>query len=406
MSIRNIGENKTNRSLDSRNDAVINNRFAAAAEMAGDVRAIKFITEQFAAQAVSAAEPQDNLQKAARELIEKHTSTGLFGSSWLDNDGLGKELTANISDCPELVKSVFSQLGSGGKLYTAQTMLDNLNDEQLTRAAASAEGKQILSDIKQSFSANIEYQKSWGDFFASKDKVAADQQRIQRIDTALAKALVTDARKETPTEANVQSREIAATELPAGSNPEIRWELPEKGTGYVTYNRNDSGTTIKDKAKITDLNSQSPYSTKKVYDQIGTKETIERIQNLAAEWNTMYPNTPIEIGDMSLPGGVDTTDHKGHQNGKIIDIRPIRTDDKWGEWGHKGGSLTFPQSDVEKTKDLVMLILKQYPNAKIIYNDKRIYNDPKFKGKISHDPEYKIGTKSAVHDNHLHVEFP
>lgn len=109
---------------------------------------------------------------------------------------------------------------------------------------------------------------------------------------------------------------------------------------------------------------------------------------------------------MNLPGGVDTTDHKGHLSGKIVDIRPIKTNDKWGEWGHKGGSLTFNQSDSEKTKDLVRLILKKYPNAKIIYNDKRIYDDPEFKGKINHDPEYKIGTKQAVHDNHLHVEFP
>jgi Penicillin-insensitive murein endopeptidase len=65
-----------------------------------------------------------------------------------------------------------------------------------------------------------------------------------------------------------------------------------------------------------------------VYDQIGTKVTIQNVQDIAKEWNAKYPNNPLEIGDISLQGGLNTADHKGHQNGKIVDIRPIRTDDK------------------------------------------------------------------------------
>ncbi len=64
-------------------------------------------------------------------------------------------------------------------------------------------------------------------------------------------------------------------------------------------------------------------TTKKSHDQIGTKETIENIQNIARDWDKMYPDNPLEIGDISLPGGVDTTDHDGHENGKIVDVKLI-----------------------------------------------------------------------------------
>ena len=197
MSIRSIGENTTTAPLTETNNATNNTNFASSTQTKTNMRGISFVTEQITAQIVSSAQPQqDGLQQEAQKLIEKHRG-GWFG--WLDNDALGKELAAQIGECPELAKAVFSQLGSGGKLYTAQAMLEHLTDEQLAKVATSAEGRQILSDIKQSFSDNIENQKSWGKWFASKEKVAADEQRIKRVDTTVAEAA--KARQKTETQA-------------------------------------------------------------------------------------------------------------------------------------------------------------------------------------------------------------
>jgi hypothetical protein len=156
MSIRSIGENTTTAPLTETNNAANNTNFAGSTQTKTNVRGIRFVTEQIAAQIVSSPQPQqDGLQQEAQKLIEKHRGSW---SGWLDNDALGKELAAQIGECPELAKAVFSQLGSGGKLYTVQAMLEHLTDDQLVTVATSAEGRQILSDIKQSFSDNIEYQ--------------------------------------------------------------------------------------------------------------------------------------------------------------------------------------------------------------------------------------------------------
>lgn len=90
---------------------------------------------------------------------------------------------------------------------------------------------------------------------------------------------------------------------------EVIWELPNGGTGFVVYNRDDVP--------------------KDGMDQIGTKETIEAIIHLSREWINYVPNKNkrlLQIGDISRPGGLDTSQHGGHEDGKIVDIRPLRND--------------------------------------------------------------------------------
>lgn len=145
--------------------------------------------------------------------------------------------------------------------------------------------------------------------------------------------------------------------------------------------------------------------TKLSYDQVGTKETIENIRDISREWNKLYPDNPLEIGDISLPGGVDTSDHDGHQNGKIVDVRPIRTDDKHGVSGNDGGSLRYYEKekyDQKKTKEIITLILKKYPKARIRFNDRKLIDQlpPELQARMKPD---KQGVHT--HDNHFHIEF-
>ncbi len=328
-------------------------------------------------------------EQRADELINKYTEKESWSwdedGGWfdgkrdypLDEAGLGKELA---NENAEVIGRVLEKLPNPEDAgQVSQSLMNTIGDEQLVNLAVTKNGKAVLEKIKA--------------------QVPAQAERINQAKETAEKRPISQPKP---------PRELTDAQIPTGGKPEIRWELPEYGDGFVVYNRNDSGAFIKDKNLITDPNSESPYPNKKVFDQIGTKETINNIQDIAREWDKTYSDNPLEIGDLSLPGGVDTSDHDGHQNGKIVDIRPIRTDDKWGEWGYKKGGLTFNSKnyDLGKTKDLVRLILKKHPNAKIIFNDKKIYDNPEFKGKIGHDPLYKIGTQDAVHDNHLHVEFP
>ncbi len=97
---------------------------------------------------------------------------------------------------------------------------------------------------------------------------------------------------------------------------DICWQLPRRGIGYVIYNPDDlKGAKRGDR-----------YG----YDQIGTKETVFAMIEIAKKWNSKYPNTLLEYGDISRPGGVDTPDHATHQDGRAFDMRLLRNDGKTG----------------------------------------------------------------------------
>lgn len=164
-------------------------------------------------------------------------------------------------------------------------------------------------------------------------------------------------------------------------NSEVVWELPDGGIGFVTYNRNDvDGRTTKGKAIGDQLG----------LDQIGTKETIERIMNIAREWNVLHPDRPLEIGDVSRPGGINTTEHATH-DGTEFDIRPQSK-------SKTIGGLTWGSSDYSYplTKEFVLLVRRLYPTTRIYFNDKQILKDEETKGFV---------TAQTDHDDHLHIMF-
>lgn len=156
----------------------------------------------------------------------------------------------------------------------------------------------------------------------------------------------------------------------------IVWEMPESGAGFIAYNRNDM--------KADGL------------DQIGTKSTIEAIINIGREWNALHSDRKLQIGDISRPGGLDTSQHKGHQDGKIFDVRPMRNDAKFG----KGANLNYKSTsyDRELTKEFVKMVRKLYPSIYIRFNDGEIAG----KGEFTYVHKDSGGT---VHNDHLHLEF-
>ncbi len=166
-------------------------------------------------------------------------------------------------------------------------------------------------------------------------------------------------------------------EKPGGNNfkEDIIWELPIECPGYVVYNRNDEA--------IDGL------------DQIGTHKTITAIKAIAGIWNQSNPNRSIQIGDLSRPGGLDTSQHKGHEDGKIFDMRPLRNDGLTGV----GAQLTYnsPSYSQDLTKKFIKLVKQLYPNVYILFNDPDIAGQDEF--------TYVHSDNSGIHDNHLHIEF-
>jgi len=160
---------------------------------------------------------------------------------------------------------------------------------------------------------------------------------------------------------------------------DIIWELPEKGDGYIIYNRND-------------LAGRKEFEDDKGLDEIGTKETVERIIAIAREWNKTHADQPLQVGDISRPGGIDTPDHETHMDGKAFDLRPLRK--KNGT-----GGFTYKDTDtysLDLTKEFIKLVRELYPTTTFYFNDKDIYDHKDFKAFVS---------QKSGHDNHIHVMF-
>lgn len=161
-------------------------------------------------------------------------------------------------------------------------------------------------------------------------------------------------------------------------NEAIVYELPEKGEGYIIYNLND-------------LAGRSEYEDSKGLDEIGTKETIEKIIAIAKEWNKTHSDQPLQIGDISRPGGIDTPDHSGHVDGDEFDMRPLRK--KAGT-----GPINYDSSNysLDLTKEFIRLVRKLYPKTTFYFNDEDIYDDKEFKDFVDY---------SKGHNDHIHVMF-
>ncbi len=165
----------------------------------------------------------------------------------------------------------------------------------------------------------------------------------------------------------------------------IVWELPQSGVGFTTYNRNDF-------SKIAVLKDERGL------DQIGTKETIEAMIQIAKEWSGGHSDRPLQYGDISRPGGINTSDHATHDNGKAFDVRPLRKDSQTGD----GAKLEYTMTNVydqNLTKEFVLLVRRLYPGTKFLFND------PQLNAKDTETKNF-VDPSTAAHNNHLHVIFP
>ncbi len=141
------------------------------------------------------------------------------------------------------------------------------------------------------------------------------------------------------------------SEARAQTSAPITTQLPELTPGITGYG-------IDYPSEYADESGDVSYR----IGQYGTTKTIEDVVELGQRWNMKYPNGPrILVGDISLENGADTPFHNTHENGRMLDIRPIRNDG--GSGGLTWKSMTYDQ---EKTKELITEILKD-ENVEVIY---------------------------------------
>src|SRR5256885_7074362 len=148
---------------------------------------------------------------------------------------------------------------------------------------------------------------------------------------------------------------------PVGPHPEVNTPLPRSGPGFV--------------------------SSKPTSRQFGLPATIRAIQAIGAIWQQAHPNGPrIGIRDISFQGGGSINDHKSHQKGIDVDIRPVRNDGQ-----EDGTTFLSPTYSRPLTQELVNIIRANG----ILKVEFILFNDNKIKGM----------KPWKNHDNHLHVRY-
>jgi hypothetical protein len=289
-----------------------------------------------------------------------------------------------------------------------RAMVNQMSDEQLVRFARTERGRVLFDKISNQVAEQNKADAQSGWFGNDETAINANKIAQQRIAKAKEQA-ISQLDKKSPNaseDSPIWAREgdlprvLGDKEIPNGGNPNINVELPKSGIGFVIYNPIDSPY----ETNVIINGQKVKAGTIAKSDQVGTGETIQNVQDITREWFILHPESPLEIGDISLPSGANTKDHGGHQNGKIVDVRPIRTNDKWGKSQAEGGALTYRDKaiyDQEKTKEIITFILQKYPNAIIRFNDRELIKQlpPELKNRVIPD------RKGTVHDNHFHVEF-
>jgi peptidoglycan hydrolase-like protein with peptidoglycan-binding domain len=116
--------------------------------------------------------------------------------------------------------------------------------------------------------------------------------------------------------------------------------------------------------------------------QFGTEVTIQTILDVGRSFRFNMPAVEIGIGDMSFALGGHMSPHTTHQDGKQVDIRPLRTD---------GMRLPCAYQNSVYSREYTTLLAKSFlahRNVRqILFNDSKIPGVHYFQG----------------HDNHLHV---
>ena len=81
----------------------------------------------------------------------------------------------------------------------------------------------------------------------------------------------------------------------------------------------------------------------------------------------MHPEVPLQFGDMSRRWGGKFPPHKSHQNGRDVDVRPIRKDNQMA-------AVTIGQTayDAKRTEEFVKLLRTMFPGITILFNDPKL----------------------------------
>jgi hypothetical protein len=303
----------------------------------------------------------ENEKAIALEMIAKHSS--FLGN--VDREALGKHLAQQVLSYLLVVYQVFDELKSyDDKSWTGFYLIKSLEDVGLYKLAKYKEGNALLNIIDR-----------W--LFANPDSL-----RGGNIDNfRIIRQRIFAAKRQAGNIVNYNTtgfRQLYDYEIPPNGNKEICWELPEEGTGYKVYKRNDE--------PIDGL------------DQIGTEHTVKSIVYLAKIWTGQNQGVWLEIGDISRAGGLDTSAHKTHEDGKAFDMRPLRNDGGYGTpFALDANTCEHPLYHRDHTANFIRLVNKLYPGSIIYFNDKHLYNLPEFSSYLKFNND---------HFNHLHVIFP
>lgn len=329
---------------------------------------------------------------------------------------LGEELARIVSTRIELVYEVFTQLSESPEksgIYPRSTtgyfMICKLPDAQLIEMAKNNYGLARLTDLDEWLKEkSYGYERTilFGEFLAPsfqavRNRIAAaklaatgsaNTDLIITANQSLEPVKLSEAIMDYYRALNQTNHVLWEYRSKTGwkqSGPRVTfddaicWDLPNSGVGFVVYSPDDLKRNATYFKKLND-----DYG----YDQIGTKETIDAILKIGREWNAIHPEQPLQIGDISRPGGTNTPDHGTHNNGKIFDMRPLQKN-----YAPNGLTHSSPNYSSELTKDFIRLAVKIVPGTTVYFNDKGIYGDKEFGKMVS----YKGG-----HDDHLHVMFP
>lgn len=335
---------------------------------------------------------------AANAIIQRHRGD-LYG---IKIEPLAKEISEMTAYNPGIVNQVFVQLQVQGYdstsiIKTARLFLDQMPPPVLNQIAKTPDGSILMTTVygilkcgaqdNQTAARCVKIQLAFKQTTDSTEVKVNEQPNQTGQPRQLSQSELDYYAEYNETNLIMYERNGSGTLKSTGGrkngfNPEICWELPTSGKGFVIYNRDDlkGVAALKDKYGL---------------DQIGTKETIEAVMLLAKEWSAV-DNQPLQIGDISRPGGVNTPDHKTHNNGKIFDMRPLRN--KAGNTPIKlDAQGNHPDYHRDLTKAFIRLARKLYPSIEMYFNDQKIYEDREFSSFVT----FKGG-----HYDHLHVMFP
>jgi peptidoglycan hydrolase-like protein with peptidoglycan-binding domain len=162
------------------------------------------------------------------------------------------------------------------------------------------------------------------------------------------------------------------TTTPVTSGGGIDVNLAESGEGFRTFLREGGAT------------------------QFGTQKAITALTDLARVWSQRHPECPLQYGHISRRGGgpfFSTVNpgklaHQTHRDGRTVDIRPIRNDNKMIPV-----EVRATQYDPVRSKELVMLIRERHPDVDIIFNDPALNRAG-------------LTRNFTGHHDHLHVRLP